>query len=105
MLAGIALGLHRGDWALGFFLGIPASLLNLAGLEKLSRQVLAGNLGGSLSFFWFFNLGRLGLLFLACWLFWEISPGCFLGGALSYFWCLAVLLTLALRARRSPKIS
>ena len=93
------------DLALGFFLGTLASVFNFWGLESLARKIFEGDWRKGIAFFWFFNLTRWALFILVCWLFWKVSPGCFLGGCLGYFWCLAVLLIIAWRSRVPNKIS
>jgi hypothetical protein len=93
------------DLALGFFLGCLASVFNFWGLESLTQKIFESDWRKGIAFFWFFNLARWALFILVCWLFWKVSSGCFLGGCLGYFWCLAVLLITAWRARPLRKIS
>jgi hypothetical protein len=93
------------DLALGFFLGCFASVFNFWGLESLTRKIFEGDWRKGIGFFWFFNLARWVFFLLVCWLFWKVSPSCFLGGCLGYFWCLAVLLITAWRSRTPDKIS
>ncbi len=95
----------RQELGLGILLGTLASLINFWGLERLTQKTLSGDLHKGLAFFWFFNLARWAFFILACWVFWRLSPDCFFGACLGYFWCLAVLLVAAWRHRNPPKIS
>jgi hypothetical protein len=104
-LALAALVLGRWDLSVGILLGTLASILNFWGLERLTQKTLSGELRKGLAFFWFFNLARWILFVLACWFFWKVSPDCFFGACLGYFWCLGVLLVAAWRRRNQLKIS
>ncbi|HET9870312.1 MAG TPA: hypothetical protein VFR02_07450 [bacterium] len=94
----------RADLALGWGLGSAGSVAHFAALHRLTKRLTAGAGRGPGSF-WFLHLARWALFLLAAWLFWRVSPACFLGAALAYLTCLALLLAAAFRAPKPGKSS
>jgi hypothetical protein len=101
LMAFTAFFASKKDLALGFWAGSFFWVFSFYALNVLTHRVLKTPERG-LGLFWFWNIIRIALIALICWLFLQVSPACLMGALGSYLWFILVLGWVHWRAA-SPK--